>query len=98
MSAAVWPVASCQDHLEGAATSFVTSYHLNVSYIVTKTTRTQEYNKACWSNTVFLYLMCEVEVWVHLDHLPAAISVLIDPNKQTGVVLFTPLNVKMSCL
>lgn len=42
--------------------------------------------------------MCEVEIRVHLDHFPAAITVFIDADEQTGVVLFTPLDVEMSCL
>lgn len=45
-----------------------------------------------------MYLVGEVEIWIHLDHFPAAITILIDADEQTGVVLFTPLDVKMSCL
>ncbi len=40
MSATAWPAASCQGHLEGAATSFVTINHLNI--IIATATRTQQ--------------------------------------------------------
>lgn len=41
------------------------------------------------------HLVCEVEVGVHLDHLPAAVAVLVDPYEEAGVVLFAPLDVKV---
>lgn len=44
------------------------------------------------------HLVCEVEVRVHLDHLPAAVTVLIDAYQEAGVILLPPLNVKVSCL
>lgn len=42
--------------------------------------------------------MCEIEVGVHLDHLPAAITVLIDSYEEAGVVLLPPLDVEVGCL
>lgn len=50
------------------------------------------------NQTNFLYLMGEVKVWVHLNHFPASIAILINSNKKTGVIFFAPINVKMSCL
>lgn len=44
---------------------------------------------------VAAHLVCEVEVGVHLDHLPAAVAVLIDSYEEAGVVLFAPLDVKV---
>lgn len=44
------------------------------------------------------HLVREVEVRVHLDHLPAAVTVLIDSYEEARVILFSPLNVKMCCL
>lgn len=43
-------------------------------------------------------LVGEVEVRVHLDHLPAAVTVLVDANEQVGVVFLPPFDVKVSCL
>lgn len=45
-----------------------------------------------------IYLVGKVKVWVHLNHFPAPIAILINPNKKAGVVFFAPLDVKMSCL
>ena len=39
--------------------------------------------------------MREVEVWVHLDHLPAPVAVLVDSYEEAGVVLLAPLDVKV---
>lgn len=39
--------------------------------------------------------MCEVEVGVHLDHLPAAVAVLVDSYEEAGIVLLAPLDVKV---
>lgn len=44
------------------------------------------------------HLVCQIEVWVHLDHLPAAITILIDSYEEARVILFTPLNIKVCCL
>lgn len=43
-------------------------------------------------------LVCEIKVWVHLNHLPAAITILVDSYEEAGVVFLPPLNVKMCCL
>lgn len=51
-----------------------------------------------WQDYAWTHLVCEIEVWVHLDHLPAAVSVLIDSYEEAGVVLLPPLNVKVCCL
>lgn len=42
--------------------------------------------------------MREVEVRVHLDHLPAPVAVLVDSDEEAGVVLFAPLDVKVGRL
>lgn len=47
---------------------------------------------------VCTHLVCEIEVWVHLDHLPAAVTILIDSYEEAGVVLLPPINVKVCCL
>ena len=44
------------------------------------------------------HLVCEIEVRVHLDHLPAAITILINSYEQAGVILLPPLDVKVRCL
>lgn len=42
--------------------------------------------------------MCKIEIRVHLDHLPAAITILIDSYEEARVILLPPLNVKVCCL
>lgn len=44
------------------------------------------------------HLVCQVEVRVHLNHFPAAVTVLVDSYEQARVVLLAPINVKVCCL
>lgn len=73
---------------------------LNTSKYTLKVTSfpTNTWTKRFQMYCVWTHLVCEIEVRVHLDHLPAAIAILIDSYEEAGVVLLPPLNIKVCCL